>query len=298
MSRDDPASEPGESLRRGLALRIALALAVLVAIAVLAIVAFTRSNSGSPGVEPIATTPGADPARLAQSQAASAREAPPPAAAGSPDRADGVQSQPASDAQDSSETGAPPGTGKSPPTTAPGAAAGNPGAVAGDSGAARADVARSDQVPADGAGASSTEARADSGAASLPAGRVDGDKSQADPSRAGGASTAPGSARAEGDASADASPSERTARPTGVDSGNRASARPVPDRPPRGPRLQAGVFLQPANADAFKSSLEAKGFPAYIESRVYVGPFRERKEAERARAKLQEMGITSVLIGQ
>ena len=69
-------------------------------------------------------------------------------------------------------------------------------------------------------------------------------------------------------------------------------------KPPRGPHLQAGVFLQPSNAQSFKSNLEAQGLPVYIESRVHVGPFRDRKEAERVREQLREMGVSTVLIAQ
>jgi DedD protein len=69
-------------------------------------------------------------------------------------------------------------------------------------------------------------------------------------------------------------------------------------KPPRGPHLQAGVFLQASNAQSFKANLEAQGLPVYIESRVHIGPFRDRKEAERVREQLQEMGVSTVLIGQ
>jgi DedD protein len=79
-----------------------------------------------------------------------------------------------------------------------------------------------------------------------------------------------------------------------------AAAAPHPSaaKPVRGPHLQAGVFVQPANAQALKDSLEAQGLPVYIESRVHVGPFKTRKEAERMREKLKEMGMTTVLVPQ
>jgi DedD protein len=56
--------------------------------------------------------------------------------------------------------------------------------------------------------------------------------------------------------------------------------------------------MQAGNAQALKSTLEAQGLPVYIESRVHVGPFRDRKEAERMRQKLQEMGVSTVLVTQ
>jgi DedD protein len=87
--------------------------------------------------------------------------------------------------------------------------------------------------------------------------------------------------------------------PAPVDSAQAAALRSPPGaKPPRGPHLQAGVFMQPANAQAFKSNLEAQGLPVYVESRVHIGPFRDRKEAERVREQLREMGVATVLIAQ
>jgi DedD protein len=92
------------------------------------------------------------------------------------------------------------------------------------------------------------------------------------------------------------------ATPTQAQPGPSASAsatKPQPgNRPVHGPHLQAGVFLQATNAQALKANLEAQGFPVYIESRVHIGPFSDRKEAERAREKLREMGLTTVLIAR
>lgn len=73
---------------------------------------------------------------------------------------------------------------------------------------------------------------------------------------------------------------------------------PGAGKPPRGTYLQAGVFMQPANAQAFKATLESQGLPVFVESRVHIGPFQDRKEAERVREKLRESGLTTVLISQ
>ncbi|MGH8665561.1 MAG: SPOR domain-containing protein [Burkholderiales bacterium] len=94
-------------------------------------------------------------------------------------------------------------------------------------------------------------------------------------------------------AQADAKSAQADAKPSASGSAPKPTNKPV-----RGPRLQAGVFLQATNAQTFKANLEAQGFPVYIESRVHIGPFRDRKEAERAREKLRELGVTTVLIAQ
>ena len=77
----------------------------------------------------------------------------------------------------------------------------------------------------------------------------------------------------------------------------RAAAAPK-EKLPRGPHLQAGVFVQAVNAQELKAKLEAEGLPVYIESRVQIGPFKNRKEAEAMREKLKADGVATVLIAQ
>lgn len=55
--------------------------------------------------------------------------------------------------------------------------------------------------------------------------------------------------------------------------------------------LQVGVFSNHANAEELVARLHEAGIPAQIESRVQVGPFASRQEAEAARAKLKTLGI-------
>jgi cell division protein FtsN len=98
---------------------------------------------------------------------------------------------------------------------------------------------------------------------------------------------------AEGTKEATTSQTDAASSASGAAPGPTAGNKPV-----RGPRLQAGVFQQASNAQALKANLEAQGFPVSIESRVHIGPFRDRKEAERAREKLRTMGMTTVLIAQ
>ena len=82
------------------------------------------------------------------------------------------------------------------------------------------------------------------------------------------------------------------------------SARIVETTPatPAAPRLfsgfvlQAGVFTSAQRAEELHAKLTLSGVQSSIETRVQVGPFRTRKEAAEAQAKLRELGIDSILI--
>ena len=73
-------------------------------------------------------------------------------------------------------------------------------------------------------------------------------------------------------------------------------ASPAPPRLFSGYALQAGVFSDPHRAEELQARLMHEGVPATIESRVQVGPFKTRAEAEAARAKLTALGIETVLL--
>lgn len=60
--------------------------------------------------------------------------------------------------------------------------------------------------------------------------------------------------------------------------------------------LQAGVFSDPRRAEELHARLMLEGIPSSIESRVEVGPFKTRAEAEAARAKMKALGIDTVLL--
>lgn len=78
-----------------------------------------------------------------------------------------------------------------------------------------------------------------------------------------------------------------------------SSATPTAPTPPRlfsGYALQAGVFADPHRAEELQARLVQEGIPATIEARVQVGPFKTRAEANAARAKLNALGIDSVLL--
>jgi DedD protein len=56
--------------------------------------------------------------------------------------------------------------------------------------------------------------------------------------------------------------------------------------------FQMGIFNDVANAQRLDEKLKAGGVPSRIEARVQVGPFKTREEAEAARKKLSQLGIS------
>lgn len=60
--------------------------------------------------------------------------------------------------------------------------------------------------------------------------------------------------------------------------------------------LQAGVFSSVQRAEELHARLTLSGVPSHVETRVQVGPFKTREEAEAAQVKLRELGIESVLV--
>ncbi|MEJ2792650.1 SPOR domain-containing protein [Iodobacter sp. LRB] len=61
--------------------------------------------------------------------------------------------------------------------------------------------------------------------------------------------------------------------------------------------VQAGVFLQAQNANKLLSQLKAAGIPAYTETRVQIGPFKDKASADAAAAKLKRLGIEPIVRG-
>jgi len=55
--------------------------------------------------------------------------------------------------------------------------------------------------------------------------------------------------------------------------------------------VQLGVFSAPGNAQALVDKVDALGIPAHIESRVVVGPFKDRAEADAARKQIAQSGL-------
>jgi DedD protein len=63
----------------------------------------------------------------------------------------------------------------------------------------------------------------------------------------------------------------------------------------RGFVVQLGVFTDPGNAQDLVSRLKKQGIRAYTETRVHVGPFTNREEADKAQAELRRLGISGVV---
>lgn len=59
--------------------------------------------------------------------------------------------------------------------------------------------------------------------------------------------------------------------------------------------VQLGVFSNPRNARDLVARLQKKGIHAYTETRVQVGPFKDKAEAERVQAELKGMGISGLV---
>jgi len=81
-----------------------------------------------------------------------------------------------------------------------------------------------------------------------------------------------------------------------------AKTEPAPAAPPakpvvpgKGYVVQLGVFSNPENAQELVERLRRQGISAHTETRVQVGPFRSRAEADKARAELGKLGYTAVV---
>lgn len=77
-----------------------------------------------------------------------------------------------------------------------------------------------------------------------------------------------------------------------------AAPPPTPAHAPTGYVVQFGVFSRPENALQLVERLRAAGIDAQTETRVMLPPFKTRKEAEAAVAKLREKGISAVVVAR
>lgn len=64
----------------------------------------------------------------------------------------------------------------------------------------------------------------------------------------------------------------------------------------KGYAVQLGVFSNPDNATQMQEKLSQHGIKSYTETRLHVGPFHNRAEAEQARVKLRGLGISAVVV--
>jgi cell division protein FtsN len=87
-----------------------------------------------------------------------------------------------------------------------------------------------------------------------------------------------------------------TGEPTGAAKPAAQAAQPVPESRQGFFVVQLGVFTAVENAQALQARLKVAGIPAFLETRVVVGPFRDRAESEAARRKLGELGVGGVIV--
>jgi DedD protein len=85
------------------------------------------------------------------------------------------------------------------------------------------------------------------------------------------------------------------------------SAKPAEKAPPPAPiqsiqaavkgfAVQLGVFSNPANAIQMQEKLAQSNIKSYTETRLNVGPFQNKAEAEQALAKVRSLGINAVVV--
>ncbi len=60
--------------------------------------------------------------------------------------------------------------------------------------------------------------------------------------------------------------------------------------------VQVGVFTDMDNAKQLQTRLAEQGIPSHTETKLQVGPFNTKAEADAAREKLKNMGIGSVVV--
>ncbi|NCS66322.1 MAG: hypothetical protein AUJ86_00115 [Hydrogenophilaceae bacterium CG1_02_62_390] len=74
-----------------------------------------------------------------------------------------------------------------------------------------------------------------------------------------------------------------------------AVSTPVPTAADGRYAIQVGVFADPTHAQALVDRLTAQGIHAHLETRVQVGPYANRAEADKAQAVLKKLGITGLI---
>lgn len=73
------------------------------------------------------------------------------------------------------------------------------------------------------------------------------------------------------------------------------ASEPAKTTAPKEFEVQLGVFSDMENAKQLQAKLAEHGIPSHTETRVQVGPFKNRAEADQAREKLKALGITAVI---
>jgi DedD protein len=65
---------------------------------------------------------------------------------------------------------------------------------------------------------------------------------------------------------------------------------------PKGYTVQLGVFSNPTNALQLQEKLAQNGIKSYTETKLNVGPFQSKGEADQALAKIRAMGVSAVVV--
>lgn len=110
----------------------------------------------------------------------------------------------------------------------------------------------------------------------------------------------PSAPRAAAGTPGHASATPKTAPPPAPGGAAAQSAKPAPsaargDEAPSAYVVRLGVFSDPGNARELVERLARAGVQAKMETRVHVGPFPSRIEAELARAEILRLGIKGVV---
>ncbi|MHB1591746.1 MAG: SPOR domain-containing protein [Sulfuricella sp.] len=64
----------------------------------------------------------------------------------------------------------------------------------------------------------------------------------------------------------------------------------------KGYTVQIGVFSNPANALQLQEKLAQNGIKSHTETKLHVGPFQSKAEADQALAKIRSLGISAVVV--
>jgi len=75
-----------------------------------------------------------------------------------------------------------------------------------------------------------------------------------------------------------------------------AEPAPAPAPATKGYTVQLGVFSNPANALQLQEKLAQNGIKSYTETKLHVGPFSSKAEADQALAKIRSLGVSAVVV--
>ncbi|NLR73950.1 SPOR domain-containing protein [Leeia aquatica] len=127
------------------------------------------------------------------------------------------------------------------------------------------------------------------------------------------AATPPKPSQASGAATAPTSQPKLTTKPQAAPSASPAQPATPPAAPPTPQALplpvkltgaaegqyqvQLGLFSHPDNATALLRRLQENGVAAHLESRVVLGPFKDKASAKAAVAQLRALGVQPIVVG-